>query len=252
MKKAVFGGVIAVVAVLLLVAGCAPAGKYKNGSYKATYDAFDPYGWKAQLEVTVKSGKIDAATFDYVNKQGQLKTQDQGYAAAMKKQANTTPADASAALVKGLIAKQASGVDAVTGATETSASFNAMAEAILAKAITGDTTPTVLVQNGTYTASAADFDSHGWKPQLSVTFDNGKITAVKYDETNKDKKLKSEDAGYAAQMLKVAKTTPKDAYAKLDQALIDKQNPDQVDAVSGATETSKGFVTLAKQILASR
>ncbi|HUZ17489.1 MAG TPA: FMN-binding protein, partial [Spirochaetia bacterium] len=218
----------------------------------ATYNACDGHGWKPQLSVTVKGGKVDAVKFDYVNPSGALKTQDQGYEAAMKKASGVGPVEYSPALEKELVAKQAAGVDTVTGATEASSEFNAMADAVLAQAKSGDTKPIVLQMNATYTASVKDFDKHGWKGQIAVTFDNGKITAVKYDEVNKDKVLKTQDAAYAKNMSAKTNVTPAEAYTKLDQQLVATQDPAKVDVVTGATEGSHTFIELAKQAIAQR
>ncbi|HUX20349.1 MAG TPA: FMN-binding protein [Spirochaetia bacterium] len=255
MKRASAITIVVSIAIALLLAGCAgkeSAGQYKNGTYKATYNAFDGHGWKPQMDVTVAGGKVSTVTFDYVNKQGQLKTQDQNYAAQMKKVSGTTPAESAATLQKELVAKQASGVDAVTGATEASAEFNALSDAILAKAKSGDTSATVLTMNSTYTAAVPSFDSHGWKGQIAVTFTDNKITAVTYDEVNKDKVLKTKDAAYAKNMSAKTNITPAEAYSKLEKELISTQDPTKVDAVTGATEGSHTFVELATQAIAAR
>ena len=255
MKKALVTALVVSFAAAILLAGCSgkqAAGQYKDGTYKATYNAFDGHGWKPELQVTISGGKVTAATFDYVNKQGQLKTNDQNYATLMKKQAGTTPKEYTSALQKELIAKQAAGVDAVTGATEGSAEFNEMASALLAKAKTGDTSPTVLPMNATYTASVPKFDSHGWKGQIAVTFKDNQITAVTYDEVNKDKVLKTKDAAYAKNMSAKTGVTPAEAYSKLEKELVATQNPAKVDAVTGATEGSHTFIELAKEAIAQR
>ncbi|MBC8589616.1 FMN-binding protein [Wansuia hejianensis] len=44
-------------------------------------------------------------------------------------------------------------------------------------------------------------------------------------------------------------TTPAKAYEQLEDALVKTQNPDEIDAVSGATGTSEGFKALAKEAL---
>lgn len=252
MNRAITIGAVAMIALALAFAGCAPAGKYKDGAYSATYDAYDAFGWKPRLEFDVKGGRVASATFDYVNRNGQLKSRDEQYASAMKQKTGTTPADAAAALVGELLARQQGEVDAVSGATETSANFNELTAALFAKAATGDRSSTVLPMNATYHAQNEDFDAHGWKAVLSVKFENGRVTAVGFDEIDKDNNRKSNDEAYAAQMSKVSKATPKEVYTALAQKLLDAQDPDRVDAVSGATSTSKTFVDLARQIFAAR
>lgn len=253
MKRALVSALVVSLLGVVFLVGCGGSqGQYKNGTYTATYNGFDDHGWKPQLSVTISGGKVGSVTFDYVNPNGGLKTQDQGYASAMKKQAGTTPSESASTLQKELVAKQAAGVDSVTGATEASSQFNAMADAVLAQAKSGDTKQIVLQMNTTYTAAVKDFDSHGWKGQIAVTIENGKITAVKYDEINKDKVLKTTDADYAKNMSAKTHVTPAEAYGKLEQQLVTTQNPSEVDVVTGATEGSHTFIELAKQALAKR
>ncbi len=44
--------------------------------------------------------------------------------------------------------------------------------------------------NDVYKASNSEFDEHGWKGILAITFEEGLITKVVYDEVNEDGILK--------------------------------------------------------------
>lgn len=255
MKKILSLAVSAVLAVSVL-AGCSSAtssktsGKeYKDGTYKATYDYMDGKGWKPQVEIVVKGKKIDKVTFDYVNAKGDLKSKDATYNEKMKAVAKTNPAEYCPKFGESLVKTQdVDKVDAITGATHSFENFKALAKAALAKAEKGDTSATTLVMNDTYTASAADFDQYGWKAQVSITYKDGKITAVKYDEVNKDKKLKSEDKDYNDKMKAASKISAAEAYAKLSENAMN----NKFDTVAGATSTSKTFKTLYDQAVAMR
>lgn len=93
----------------------------------------------------------------------------------------------------------------------------------------------------------SEFDERGWKQVLDVTFDGDKITDVKFDYVNKDGKLKSEDEEYNKNMKEKSGVSAAEAAAKLAADLVEKQDPDAVDVVTGATSTSEGFKELAKQ-----
>jgi len=108
----------------------------------------------------------------------------------------------------------------------------------------------VSYKDGVYYAENADFDDHGWKAIVTVIVEGGKITNVFFDEINESGGLKSFDVGYAANMKDKAGTTPLNAYTNLQQSLVSKQNPDGVDAVTGATHSSDTFKELAKKALA--
>ncbi|SHF56346.1 Major membrane immunogen, membrane-anchored lipoprotein [Caldanaerobius fijiensis DSM 17918] len=104
-------------------------------------------------------------------------------------------------------------------------------------------------KDGTYKAEQSTFDSHGWKGQIEITVKDGKITNVIYNEVNKDGVLKRNDQQYAEKMKAKNNITPKEVDEKLQQELIDKQDPAKVDTVTGATESSKTFKELATEAL---
>jgi len=105
----------------------------KDGSYSATQDNYDDYGWKGQIAIEVKDGKISTVDFDYVNKDNNLKSQDQAYIKAMEDKTKINLAKAMEELEGKLAGKDAATVDAVAGATATSNDFNTLA----AKALEG-------------------------------------------------------------------------------------------------------------------
>ncbi|EMT39885.1 Major membrane immunogen, membrane-anchored lipoprotein [Thermoanaerobacter thermohydrosulfuricus WC1] len=106
-------------------------------------------------------------------------------------------------------------------------------------------------KDGTYKAEQPNFDSHGWKGQIEITVKDGKIASVTYNEVNKDGQFKRNDQQYAEKMKEKTNITPKEADEKLEQQLIEKQDPAKVDTVTGATETSKTFKELATEALKS-
>ncbi|WP_251862373.1 hypothetical protein [Clostridium sp. Marseille-Q2269] len=62
-----------------LLSGCGNKNALKDGVYKSEFSKLDSKGWKAQLSIEVKDGKIISSNYDYVNKDGKLKTQDEDY-----------------------------------------------------------------------------------------------------------------------------------------------------------------------------
>lgn len=107
----------------------------KDGEYKAEQDKYDDYGWKGQILIVVKDGKISSVDFDYVNKDNKLKSEDQGYIKAMEDKTKVNLANAMIELEKTLVETQdVAAVNAVSGATATSNDFKALAEKALANA----------------------------------------------------------------------------------------------------------------------
>lgn len=106
------------------------------------------------------------------------------------------------------------------------------------------------LKDGSYKAEASDFDKNGWKPFVEITVKDGKISDTKFDYTNKDGKLKTQDADYNKKMKESKSGTNPETYApKLAKDLVEKQDPSKVDAVTGATTSSKNFKELATKAI---
>lgn len=103
-------------------------------------------------------------------------------------------------------------------------------------------------KDGTYTEKGKT-DERGWTPEIEITIKDGKIAAVRYDETSADNKKKSEDAGYKDAFMKSQKVDLVAAYEALQNSLIEKQDAAKVDAYTGASSTSGTFVELATKAL---
>lgn len=132
----------------------------KDGTYKAAFSNFDARGWKGQIELTIKDNKITAVNFDYVNKDGVLKSKDAGYNAAMLKAVKTNPAEFSVKLPQDLLNKQkVDAVDTITGATMATKDFKQLAAAALANAVKGDTSTAIIGSAGETAAPAASTSS---------------------------------------------------------------------------------------------
>jgi major membrane immunogen (membrane-anchored lipoprotein) len=102
---------------------------YEDGAYKVEADKFDDKGWKPFVELEIKDHKISNINFDYINKDGKLKTEDAAYKTKMEAVAKTYPEKYTAELEKQLVEKQSiSKVDVVTGATHSVENFKLLVE----------------------------------------------------------------------------------------------------------------------------
>jgi major membrane immunogen (membrane-anchored lipoprotein) len=97
-----------------------------------------------------------------------------------------------------------------------------------------------------------DYDEHGWKGKLAVTFDGNVISDVEYDEFNQQGKAKSKDQDYEDRMVPVSGISPAEAFDELEASLEEAQDPEAMDAVTGATQSSDWFVELAERALEER
>ena len=221
---------------------------YQDGTYHAEFGRSDTRNWIPYVDVTIKDGKITKAYYDYTNEAGDNRTEDKGYIEGFSAANNgMTPRQAFDKLGQELVdAQDISKVDAVSGATHSSRNFTVLVPAALEKAVDGDTAKASvpLYKDGTYKVSADAFDDKGWKAFVEVTIANDKITTVNFDYTDESGNLKTADAEYKAKQQAYNGTYPEKYASELEQQLITKQVISTVDAVSGATTSSKNFNTL--------
>ncbi len=110
------------------------------------------------------------------------------------------------------------------------------------EAITAD------LKDGTYTAES-DYDSRGWKVVHTITVADGKITESDFGYENEAGEKKADDEEYNKNMKDKSGVSSKEATEKLNQELVDKQNIDDVEVVSGATSTSSNFELSTKALI---
>lgn len=93
--------------------------------------------------------------------------------------------------------------------------------------------------DGTYTGES-DHDDHGNYGTIEVTVKDNKVTEVVYKEHVESGEVKGSDYPYQLAL---------EAWPKLEKDLVDKQDPDKVDDVAGATHTSEKFRVAAERAL---
>ncbi|WP_062104901.1 extracellular electron transfer flavoprotein PplA [Bacillus niameyensis] len=227
----------------------------QDGTYTLNEKDFDDNGWKTTFEMIVKDGKITESNYNYVNEDGNLKSEDEGYQKAMSDKVGTGPKDFIPQLNDGLVASQnADQVEVVSGASHSSEAFKNYAQQLIQAAQKGDTT-TIEIDNmaplkdGVYSLEEKNIGSTGWKTFINMTVAGGKITTVDYNYLNADGDLKTEDEGYQETMKEKSGVGPQDFVPALSAALIEKQNPADVEVVSGATHSSHTFKLYTAQLV---
>ena len=231
-------------------------GELKDGTYTLEEKNFDDKGWKVNFSMTVKDGKITKSDYDYLDKDGKKKSEDKAYQKAMseKTKEKIGPADYIPALNEELVkAQDAASVDVVSGATHSSEAFRNYAQQLVQAAQAGKTDKIEIDNNadlkdGTYSLETKNA-SNGWTETFEMVVADGKITESKYDGTNDKGELKSENKEYQENMSKIAKVGPADYFPALNKGLVEKQNPGEVEVVSGATHSSESFKLWAAQLI---
>ena len=229
-------------------------GPLKDGTYKLNETGYD-HGYKVEMAMTVKDGKITSTKYDYVDKNGKSKTKDAAYEKSMKSKVKVGPKEYIPELNKSFQKNgtNVGAIDVISGATDSSLTFKNYAQQLIQAAQAGDTKPievnnTGKMKDGTYTLEEKNY-FNGYRVTFSITVKDGKITQSNYDNVNKDGKSKTLDTKYEANMKKVNKVGPKEYIPELNKSLVAKQSPAKVDVVSGATHSSDTFILYADQLV---
>lgn len=90
-------------------------------------------------------------------------------------------------------------------------------------------------------------DQYGWFPHMRLTFNGDTLTEVYFDYIDDAGAKKSDDEEYNSTMKEKTGVSGKEAMEMLRQNLIGVQNPQAVDIVAGATQTSTEFIAMAEQ-----
>ena len=103
-----------------------------------------------------------------------------------------------------------------------------------------------IMKDGFYSAEAMEFDEHGWKEYITIYVSGNTIITVDYNAKNASGFIKSWDMEYMSLMNLVDGTYPNEYARKYAEALLSRQDPERVDAITGATHSHSSFQTLAK------
>lgn len=245
---------------------------FKDGTYFAQEEAFDKSGWKYQVVLEVKGGKVAKATWNGVNKLGlaDKKTVAASGAYGMIKVSKLKKEwHEQAAIVEGYLVqtqdvnfnkyKNAAGnTDAISGASIMVKEFFELSKKALAS---NPTAKGPYTKDGWYFASAADFDKSGWKANALITVVNGSVVDAVWNALPNDKKKKSKIVESEKGLYGMEKSAKQGAWhvqaeraaAALlkaqDPAAIAVKNDGKTDAVSGVSMAVSEFYALAAAAL---
>lgn len=104
------------------------------------------------------------------------------------------------------------------------------------------------LEDGYYTAQMSEF-SHGWKEYITILVKGGSIVSVEYNAENASGFIKSWDNAYMQNMLHTSGTYPNEYTRFYAAQLLERQEADRIDALSGATSSYGSFQKLAAAVL---
>lgn len=132
--------------------------------------------------------------------------------------------------------------------TEGSSSSAPAASSSEVVASSTEATPSVALQDGTYTLEETDY-SNDYRVVFSIVVKDGKIAESKYDNLNEAGESKAENADYNKMMVEKAGIGPEEFIPAFNEALIAAQNPVNIEVISGATHSFRAFQNYAQQLI---
>ena len=122
----------------LLLTACGDQAGLQDGYYTAQAEEFS-HGWKEYITILVKGGSIVSVEYNAENASGFIKSWDNTYMQTMLHAKGTYPNDYTRYYANQLLEGQGEGgIDAITGASSSHASFQILAQAVLEQARKGD------------------------------------------------------------------------------------------------------------------
>ena len=104
------------------------------------------------------------------------------------------------------------------------------------------------MKDGFYTAEMSDY-SHGWKEYLCIMVKNNAIVYAEFNAKNPSGFIKAWDNAYMQNMVSVSGTYPNEYTRNYVAQLIEVQNPKNIDAISGASNSGSNFIKLATAVI---
>ena len=225
----------------------------------------DDSGLTEQVTMTVKDGKITAVNWDSIGEDGTKKSVMSENGEYVMTEDGPTWKEQAEALAQTLVENQSLDVftmddqgktDAVSGVSISIGSFVDLAKQCMYEAAGIETEEPLTLADGDYIAKGQP-DDNGLTEQVTMTVEDGKITAVNWDAVGEDgtkKSVMSENGEYV--MTEDGPTWKEQAEA-LAQTLVENQTLDvftmddqgKTDAVSGVSISIGSFVSLAQDCL---
>ncbi|MTI96854.1 MAG: hypothetical protein FH749_15500 [Firmicutes bacterium] len=218
----------------------------RDGTYTAVRHR-DARGWASELTMTIVGGEITEVTYDEYDEEREAKFASEGYLENW--QGNNPDVDPVALRdqlqAQLLEVQHPADVDLTSGATGTYKQFVELASVTLAQARRAAVVPPLT--DGEYIMVGPPSATGGWMPWISVEVADGRITQVIYDDIDENLDGKRENEGYLQNWRNAyPEVDPVAIIAQREENIVQTQDPNTVDATTGATAwgtNMKKFIT---------
>ena len=136
--KRIFVILVSLLLTASLLTACGNQTGLQDGYYTAQVSEFS-HGWKEYITIMVKGGEIVSVEYNAENASGFIKSWDNTYMQTMLHDTGTYPNEYTRYYANQLLQGQGQGgIDAISGASSSHASFQILARAVLEQARKGD------------------------------------------------------------------------------------------------------------------
>lgn len=214
-------------------------GELQDGKYVVVRSG-DERGWAPELHVEILGGEVIACNYREVNEAGVDKFADPDYLDSWSSADSINPV----ALIRQMEAELVEGqavteVDVASGATGSWKNFIQLAAKALGKAQSGQLPRQY--PPGEYVVLGAPGE-HGWIPLLEYRVTGGEIAAFRFDEFNEKGERKRDSEEYMKRWREAFPDfDPRAALAEREGDLLKVQDPNLLDAITGATNWGVGL-----------
>ena len=130
--------IVLLLVFMLSLTACGEQTGLQDGYYTAQASEFS-HGWKEYITIMVKGGSIVSVEYNAENASGFIKSWDNTYMQTMLHANGTYPNEYTRYYASQLLEGQGEGsIDAITGASSSHGTFQALAQAVLEQARRGD------------------------------------------------------------------------------------------------------------------
>ncbi|MBU0928649.1 MAG: FMN-binding protein [Spirochaetes bacterium] len=267
MKKSI-ATLMALLAMFAVVSAGAQA-KPKDGFYFAEESEFQSSGWKDQVVLEVKGGKVVSAVWNGINNKGLMDKKAEAaagrYGMVKASKIGKEWHEQATAVENYLVSSQdlafskytsAEGyTDAISGASMHVKGFFELVKAAIAA---GPLSKGSYKKSGWFYAKAPAFDKSGYAATALITVVNGRIVSANWNAVHKD----GGDSKYVRAVKGTYKMNAKQGEwnvqsPRVEAALVKAQDPAKIavksdgktDAVSGVSVTVNDFIAVAVEAL---
>ncbi len=104
------------------------------------------------------------------------------------------------------------------------------------------------MKDGFYSAEMSDY-SHGWKEYVCIMVKGNEIVYTEFNAKDPSGYIKAWDNAYMQNMAPVSGTYPNEYTRYYVSELVERQSPEDVDVMTGATGSGSNFKRLAAAVI---